>query len=172
VNGLYASGGRGYADSLRRQPEFFKHYVPGIAHKSEMGVPSRFHLAMTDPEFRRFIGAADGPQWVARRTVIWAKSLVRLESQEAEGNAMPEPTLDRPSRNYEFLFFLQEAGLLLTARRRMPARTSKKKEVKANAGSVWETTHLVMPQDEGEIVGMARQPEASPTDTLPWLAHS
>ena len=46
-------GGKGYAESLRQQPEFFKHYVPSIGHKSEMGVPFRFHLAMTDSEFRR-----------------------------------------------------------------------------------------------------------------------
>src|SRR5437763_6641874 len=103
-NGRFAAGGRGYADSLRAQPEFFKHYIPGIAHKSELGVPFRFHLAMTDPQFRRFVGAPEGPQWLCRRTVIWAKSLVRVEDQIAEGNAMPEPTLDRPSRNYEFLF--------------------------------------------------------------------
>ena len=103
-DGRFAAGGRGYAESLRQQPGFFKHYVPSVGHKSEMGVPYRFHLAMTDAEFRRFIGAGDGPQWICRRTVIWAKSLVRLETQEAEGNAMPEPTQDRPSRNYEFLF--------------------------------------------------------------------
>src|SRR5262245_55687723 len=98
-DGRFAAGGRRYAESLRQQPEFFKHYVPTIGHKSEMGVPFRFHLAMTDSEFRRFIGAAEGPQWICRRTVIWAKSLARLETQEAEGNAMPEPTQDRPSRN-------------------------------------------------------------------------
>jgi site-specific DNA-methyltransferase (cytosine-N4-specific) len=48
--------GTGYAESLRKQPECFKHYVPGMGHKSEMGVPFRFHLAMADPEFRSFIG--------------------------------------------------------------------------------------------------------------------
>ncbi|MGH7826323.1 MAG: hypothetical protein ACREQ7_14255, partial [Candidatus Binatia bacterium] len=62
--GRFAAGGRPYAESLRQQPEFFKHYVPGIGHKSEMGVPFRFHLAMTDPEFRRFIGCQEGPQWI------------------------------------------------------------------------------------------------------------
>ena len=107
-NGRFAAGGKPYAESLRQQPNFFKHYVPGIGHKSEMGVPFRFHLAMTDPEFRRFIGGDDGPQWICRRTVIWAKSLVRVESQAAEGNAMPEPTRDRPSRNYEFLFLFSK----------------------------------------------------------------
>ena len=69
-NGRFAAGGKGYASALRQQPEFFKHYVPGIAHKSEMGVPNRFHLAMTDCEFRRFIGAPAGPQWICRRTII------------------------------------------------------------------------------------------------------
>lgn len=69
----------------------FKHFISGIPHKSEMGVPYRFHLAMTDAEFRRFVGAPKGPQWVCRRTIIWAKSLVALEAQRAEGNAMPEP---------------------------------------------------------------------------------
>ena len=44
----------------RAQPEFFKHFVPGIPHKSEMGVPFRFHLAMTDASFRQFVGARRG----------------------------------------------------------------------------------------------------------------
>ena len=79
-----------------------------------MGVPFRFHLAMTDPEFRRFIGGGDGPQWICRRTVIWAKSLVRVESQAAEGNAMPEPTRDRPSRNYEFLFYSANSQTIIS----------------------------------------------------------
>lgn len=69
-----------------------------------MGVLQRFQLAMSDHDFRRFVGAPAGPQWICRRTIIWAKSMVDLESQTAEGNAMPEPTRDRPSRNYEFLF--------------------------------------------------------------------
>jgi DNA modification methylase len=71
-DGRFAAGGRRYAESLRQQPEFFKHYVPTIGHKSEMGVPFRFHVAMTDSEFRRFVGAGEGPQWICRRTVIWA----------------------------------------------------------------------------------------------------
>src|SRR5919197_2944854 len=36
-NGRFAAGGKGYATALRQQPDFFKHYVPSIAHKSEMG---------------------------------------------------------------------------------------------------------------------------------------
>ena len=81
---------KGYAaDALRQQPQFFKHYVSTIGHKSEMGVPFRFHLAMTDSDFRRFVGAEPGRQWICRRTIIWAKSLVNLETQTACGNAMP-----------------------------------------------------------------------------------
>lgn len=141
ANGRFAAGGKPYAESLRQQPDFFKHYVPGIGHKSEMGVPFRFHLAMTDPEFRRFIGSGDGPQWICRRTVIWAKSLVRLESQAAEGNAMPEPTRDRPSRNYEFLFLFSKQPNYYFNRSAIdvPARSSNRGGVRANAGSVWET---------------------------------
>lgn len=139
--GRFAAGGKGYAESLRRQPEFFKHFVQGVGHKSEMGVPFRFHLAMTDPEFRRFVGAPEGPQWICRRTVIWAKSLVRLESQEAEGNAMPEPTLDRPSRNYEFVFLFTKQPNYFFDRTTIDvrARSSNRSGDRTNAGSVWET---------------------------------
>jgi DNA modification methylase len=140
-DGRFAAGGRGYAESLRQQPEFFKHYVPSVGHKSEMGVPFRFHLAMTDTEFRRFVGAGEGPQWICRRTVIWAKSLVRLETQEAEGNAMPEPTQDRPSRNYEFLFLFSKQPHYFFDRRAIdvPSRSGRRPGDRANAGSVWET---------------------------------
>src|SRR5437762_9019538 len=31
-DGRFAAGGRRYAESLRQQPEFFKHYVPTIGH--------------------------------------------------------------------------------------------------------------------------------------------
>src|SRR5918911_2509785 len=139
-NGRFAAGGKGYANALRQQPEFFKHYVAGIPHKSEMGVPFRFHLAMSDPDFRRFVGAPEGPQWICRRTVIWAKSLVRLETQAAEGNAMPEPTLDRPSRNYEFLFLFTKQPDYYFDRTAIDvsARSSRQRGVRANAGSVWE----------------------------------
>lgn len=139
--GRFAAGGKPYAESLRQQPEFFKHNIPGIGHKSEMGVPFRFHLAMTDPEFRRFIGCEEGPQWICRRSVIWAKSLVRIESQSAEGNAMPEPTRDRPSRNYEFLFLFSKNPKYYFNRAAIdiPSRSSNRNGVRANAGSVWET---------------------------------
>ena len=140
--GRFDAGGKRYADSLRQQPEFFKHFIPGIPHKSELGVPFRLMLAMTDAEFRRFVGAPEGPVWVCRRTVVWAKSLVKLETQQGEGTAMPEPTLDRPSRNYEFLFLFTKNADYQFDRTKIdvPARKSYKRGDKANAGSVWETT--------------------------------
>src|SRR6266498_1337046 len=164
-NGRFAAGGKPYAESLRQQPNFFKHYVPGIGHKSEMGVPFRFHLAMTDPEFRRFIGAVDGPQWICRRTIIWAKSLVRLEDQKAEGNAMPEPTRDRPSRNYEFLFLFSKQPNYYFDRTTIdvPSRTSTQEGVRANAGSVWQTEYEVISDTDPEANHVWRiNPEASP----------
>jgi len=164
-NGRFAAGGRGYATSLRTQPEFYKHYIAGLPHKSEMGVPFRFHLAMTDAEFRRFVGAADGPQWICRRTVVWAKSLVRLESQRGEGNAMPEPTLDRPSRNYELLFLFTKKPDYYFDRTAIdiPARSAKGRGVRANAGSVWEAQYLPGLEPEAELDGVWRvNSEASP----------
>jgi DNA modification methylase len=162
-NGRFAAGGKGYATALRQQPEFFKHYVPGIAHKSEMGVPFRFHLAMTDSEFRRFIGAPEGPQWICRRTVIWAKSLIRVESQTAEGNAMPEPTRDRPSRNYEFAFLFAKRPDYYFDRTviDVPSRASSKTGDRANAGSVWETYVEVISDTEPDGIWRIN-PEASP----------
>jgi site-specific DNA-methyltransferase (cytosine-N4-specific) len=162
-NGRFAVGGKGYAQSLRDQPEFFKHYVPGIPHKSELGVPYRFHLAMTDPDFRRFVGAEAGPSWICRRTVIWAKSLVRLETQEGEGNAMPEPTRDRPSRNYEFLFLFTKQPNYYFDRAQIdvPSRASNRSGDRANAGSVWETDEpLIMDLDPEPLWRI--NPEASP----------
>lgn len=164
-NGRYAAGGKGYADALRQQPEFFKHFVPTIPHKSEMGVPFRFHLAMTDPDFRRFVGAPDGPQWICRRTVIWAKSLVRVENQAAEGNAMPEPTRDRPSRNYEFLFLFTKQPDYYFDRTKIdvPARASQQEGARANAGSVWETSYEIVSDTDDDQQGVWRvNPEASP----------
>lgn len=164
-SGRFAAGGKGYADALRQQPEFFKHYVPGIAHKSEMGVPYRFHLAMTDSDFRRFVGAREGPQWICRRTIIWAKSLVELESQKAEGNAMPEPTRDRPSRNYEFLFLFSKQPNYYFDRAAIdvPSRASSRKGDRANPGSVWETHTDVLSDTELAPDALWRiNPEASP----------
>jgi DNA modification methylase len=164
-NGRFAAGGKGYATALRKQPDFFKHYVPGIAHKSEMGVPYRFHLAMTDADFRRFVGAPDGPQWICRRTVIWAKSLVALESQKAEGNAMPEPTRDRPSRNYEFLFLFTKNPNYRFDRSAIdvPSRASARDGDRANAGSVWQThAEIISDTDDGPEALLRINPEASP----------
>ena len=164
-DGRFAAGGRGYAKSLRQQPGFFKHYVPSVGHKSEMGVPFRFHLAMTDAEFRRFIGAGDGPQWICRRTVIWAKSLVRLETQEAEGNAMPEPTQDRPSRNYEFLFLFSKQPNYYFDRRAIDvsSRSGRRTGDRANAGSVWETQCQILSDTADEPDSLWRvNSEASP----------
>lgn len=164
-NGRFASGGRGYAESLRQQPEFFKHYVPTIGHKSEMGVPFRFHLAMTDSEFRDFIGAVQGPQWICRRTIIWAKSLVNLETQQAQGNAMPEPTRDRPSRNYEFLFLFSKQPAYYFDRKMIdvPSRSSYRRGDRANAGSVWETRYDILSDTAEGPEGLWQiNPEASP----------
>jgi|SRR5579872_2578409 len=163
--GRFAAGGRGYAESLRRQPEFFKHFVPTIGHKSEMGVPFRFHLAMTDTEFRQFVGAGDGPSWTCRRTIIWAKSLVRIETEQGEGNAMPEPTLDRPSRNYEFLFLFTKQPDYYFNRRAIdiPSRSGNRKGDRANSGSVWQTeVDVVADLCEGPDSVWRLNPEASP----------
>lgn len=164
-NGRYDRGGRRYAESLREQPEFFKHFVPGIAHKSEMGVPLRFHLAMTDPAFRQFIGAPPGPQWICRRTVIWAKSILRVERQQTEGNSMPEPTRDRPSRNYEFLFLFAKRPDYCFDRSAIdvPARSSYLPGDRANAGSVWETSTVESPIGHNDLDSLWNlMPEASP----------
>lgn len=164
-NGRFAAGGKGYADALRQQPEFFKHYIPTISHKSEMGVPFRFHLAMTDSEFRSFVGAPSGPQWICRRTIVWAKSLVELETQVARGNAMPEPTLDRPSRNYELLFLFSKRPDYRFNRRAIdiPARSSLRQGDRTNAGSVWQTQSRILADDDPPPDGVWQiNPEASP----------
>lgn len=164
-SGRFAAGGKGYANALRQQPEFFKHFVPSIPHKSEMGVPYRFHLAMTDPDFRRFVEAPKGPQWICRRTIVWAKSLVSLESQKAEGNSMPEPTLDRPSRNYEFLFLFSKKPTYYFDRTTIdvPSRASIRSGDRANAGSVWQTHAEIISDTELGPDGLWRiNPEASP----------
>ena len=164
-DGRFAAGGRRYADSLRQQPEFFKHFVPTIGHKSEMGVPFRFHLAMTDTEFRRFVGAKAGPAWICRRTIIWAKSLVQVETERGEGNAMPEPTLDRPSRNYEFLFLFSKQPDYYFDRRRIdvPSRSGNRTGDRANAGSVWQTECEIVSDMSDEPDALWRvNPEASP----------
>ena len=120
---------------------------------------------MTDHDFRRFVGAPQGPQWICRRTVIWAKSLVELESQKAEGNAMPEPTRDRPSRNYEFLFLFSKCPNYYFDRTAIdvPSRASARKGDRANAGSVWQTSaDIVLGGDEKIDPVWRVNPEASP----------
>jgi DNA modification methylase len=120
---------------------------------------------MIDPEFRRFIGAQDGPLWICRRTVIWAKSLVRLESQAAEGNAMPEPTRDRPSRNYEFLFLFSKQPNYYFNRTSIdvPSRSSNRNGDRANAGSVWETRCVILSDTDDTPSALWRvNAEASP----------
>lgn len=164
-NGRFDAGGKRYAESLRQQPEFFKHFVPTIPHKSEMGVPFRFHLAMTDSSFREFIGAGAGPQWICRRTVIWAKSLVKLDSQESVGNSMPEPTRDRPARNYEFLFLFTKQPDYYFDRTAIdpPSRSSYRDGDRVSAGSVWETrVDILNDTSDGEVELWNIMPEASP----------
>lgn len=163
-NGRFAAGGRGYAESLRQQPEFYKHYIPSVAHKSELGVPFRFHLAMTDSKFREFVGADEGPQWICRRTVIWAKSIVNLQTQEAEGNAMPEPTRDRPSRNYEFLFLFSKQPNYYFNRSAIDVRARSRyvEGQRTNAGSVWETRCEIVADDDATDGVWRINPEASP----------
>ena len=120
---------------------------------------------MTDPDFRRFIGAEEGPQWICRRTVIWAKSQVRLETQQADGNAMPEPTRDRPSRNYEFLFLFSKRPDYYFDRAAIdvPSRTSSRLGVRSNAGSVWTTQCDIVSDTGDETNGLWRvNSEASP----------
>src|SRR5262249_26580237 len=104
-------------------------------------------------------------QWICRRTVIWAKSLARLESQEGEGNAMPEPTQDRPSRNYEFLFLFSKQPNYYFDRRAIdvPARSGYRRGDRANAGSVWEARSDVLSITLDAPDGLWRvNPEASP----------
>src|SRR5205807_874391 len=113
----------------------------------------------------RFVGMAPGPQWICRRTIIWAKSLVRLECQKPEGNAMPEPTRDRPSRNYEFLFLFSKRPNYYFDRTAIDvvARTSMRKGDRANAGSVWQTSTEISFEDDDRIDKVWRvNPEASP----------
>jgi DNA modification methylase len=120
---------------------------------------------MTDHDFRRFVGAMAGPQWICRRTIIWAKSLVAVESQKAEGNAMPEPTRDRPSRNYEFLFLFSKRPNYHFDRSviDVPSRASARKGDKANAGSVWQTADTGSSDEESGFDHVWRiNPEASP----------
>lgn len=76
---------------------------------------------------------------------------------------MPEPTRDRPSRNYEFLFLFSKRPNYYFDRTAIDviSRASARKGDRANAGSVWQTsakTHV-----EGRMDSVWRvNPEASP----------
>jgi DNA modification methylase len=97
--------------------------------------------------------------------MIWAKSLVNLETQTACGNAMPEPTLDRPSRNYEFLFLFSKRPDYRFDRRAIdiPARSSARRGDRANAGSVWQTQSWIISDSDAMPDGIWQiNPEASP----------
>jgi DNA modification methylase len=90
---------------------------------------------------------------------------VRIESQQAEGNAMPEPTRDRPSRNYEFLFLFSKKPNYYFERSMIdvPSRASLLENVRANSGSVWESHYEIVSDSEPSPDGVWRiNPEASP----------
>jgi DNA modification methylase len=78
---------------------------------------------------------------------------------------MPEPTRDRPSRNYEFLFLFTKQPNYYFDRRAIdaPARSSSRRGDRINPGSVWETRYEILtdtadaPDDLWQI-----NPEASP----------
>ena len=57
---------------------------------------------------------------------------------------MPEPTKDRPSRNYEFLFLFSKKPdyQIRPHRDRYPRPQELQEGRQANAGSVWETEIL------------------------------
>jgi DNA modification methylase len=76
---------------------------------------------------------------------------------------MPEPTLDRPSRNYEFLFLFTKQPNYYFDRTviDVPSRASSKSGDRANAGSVWETRFEVVSDTEPDEVWRVN-PEASP----------
>ena len=57
-------------------------YTTGIKHKSLIGIPERFVIAMTDRG------------WIRRNTIIWHKP-----------NCMPESVKDRFTNDFEYLYF-------------------------------------------------------------------
>jgi DNA modification methylase len=78
---------------------------------------------------------------------------------------MPEPTRDRPSRNYEFLFLFSKQPDYYFDRTSIdvPARSSHRAGDLTNAGSVWETRYEILSDDCNEPDGIWRvNPEASP----------
>jgi DNA modification methylase len=78
---------------------------------------------------------------------------------------MPEPTRDRPSRNYEFLFLLSKCPNYYFDRTAIDvaSRASARKGDRANAGSVWQTSAkgILNEDDKGDSVWRVN-PEASP----------
>ena len=75
---------------------------------------------------------------------------------------MPEPTRDRPSRNYEFVFLFSKRPNYYFDRSAIDvaSRASARKGDRANAGSVWETSSG---EADGAMNGVWRvNPEASP----------
>src|SRR2546430_678711 len=78
---------------------------------------------------------------------------------------MPEPTRDRPSRNYEFLFLFTKQPNYFFDRAAIDvaSRASVRKGDRANAGSVWETSVNGLGAEEGNLDEVWRiNPEASP----------
>jgi DNA modification methylase len=78
---------------------------------------------------------------------------------------MPEPTRDRPSRNYEFVFLFSKRPNYYFDRTAIDvaSRTSARKGDRANAGSVWQTTANATLSEDGKADSVWRvNPEASP----------
>jgi len=78
---------------------------------------------------------------------------------------MPEPTRDRPSRNYEFLFLFSKRPNYYFDRTAIDvaSRASARKGDRANAGSVWQTSGEMLLDEDGKIDRVWRvNPEASP----------
>jgi site-specific DNA-methyltransferase (cytosine-N4-specific) len=78
---------------------------------------------------------------------------------------MPEPTRDRPSRNYEFLFLFSKQPNYYFDRTAIDvaSRASVRKGDRANAGSVWETHSEILSDTELAPDALWRvNPEASP----------
>ena len=141
-SGRFAAGGKGYAQALREQPEFFKHYVTGIAHKSEMGVPQRFHLGYDRSRLsavcRRCAGAAmDLPAHRLSGRNLWLGS--NLRRRKATRCLSRRAIVLRAITNF---FFSSVNIQIITSieLHRCSVRASARKGDRANAGSVWQTS--------------------------------
>ena len=78
---------------------------------------------------------------------------------------MPEPTRDRPSRNYEFLFLFAKQPEYYFDRFKIdvPSRASSLDGIRTNAGSVWATRYEIVSDTDPELDRVWRvNPEASP----------